>query len=222
MKTEDRTQILNEVVNELLKHKETFGMEYNKTFSLFDIKKGVATKDNLHRIFSMCVTARRRVSASRCKEAIRQFDEKVGEIIEYMSDLTERNAKDKHKRLFNNILGINGVGPKIATEFIKTIVYWAGIWPELKNELYVPVDKHVHNLMVKKLKVFDKNEVPDPDDLKNEKWFELFENFQRTLSEIRGPRIDFDLLWFIGSHFSCKLGIYCDYCFIRKYCQEPR
>lgn len=52
------------------------------------------------------------------------------------------------------------MGTKTACDFLGYIVYYLEIWPDLVNLLYVPIDRHIHRILVDKLRIFNEKEVP--------------------------------------------------------------
>jgi endonuclease III len=212
----DRENILKKVIEKLKKHREVIRVEHAKWDRVLDIERGRATRENLTKIFRISAPAKARVKIGDLRQSVKEFDERCDEIINYMSS-SEDDAKTKHEWLLGELTGIRGVGTKIACDFLEHAVYWDGIWPELRDELYVPVDRHIYRIMTEKLKVFSEDEVPLGKPYKSRRFIE----FQEALSKVHMPRVEFDFLWFIGSQFKCAYGIYCEYCWIKCLCRAP-
>lgn len=112
------------------------------------------------------------------------------------------------------ISDIRNIGPKITGVFLRDLVYHLGVWKELLEFLYLPIDRHVRSLLVSRLKVFQEEETPRI----SESYFtRKNQKFQTEMSAIHKPRVDFDDLWFIGSDF-CTFRKLCPICWIRDLC----
>ncbi len=197
-------------------------------FKPFGIKKGVITKENIRPLFLFCMSAQAFQKTVKKKEgygiSLKEFDSKFDEIIKNMSDLNDGNKKIKHNYLFDTIKSMPQMGYKNTSLFLKILVLYLKIWPELKDELYVPIDVHIGRILLDKLKILDENngivgykdnkvEIFSPYSKKK------FLRFQENLNSIHRPRIMFDHLWFIGFVF-CGKRVFCDYCWIKDDCKN--
>jgi hypothetical protein len=136
-----------------------------------------------------------------------------------------------------------GIGQKIATMFIKFLVYYSADFPGktgLERELFIPFDSHVIRLLFTKfngenadrLNLYDETvhqaglyyeiETTKPLTLSNTKLIKLQRNIRDDFDqlEINEPPIILDYLFYVGMMYcSNKLGsIGCKTCFLRKEC----
>lgn len=181
----------------------------------FEVEYGKATPENLKKIFVLGIQARGgpKLSEDECRVVLNAFDNAIKEIL----GLTDK-GKEKVQKITERIMGIPKIGPKITGVFWRDVVYFYGIWKKLVNYLYQPVDVHIQNILVNKLKVLDNREVPYGDRFTTHK----NQKFQDLLSQAHTPRIESDYLWYIGYHFCSKrVPLACELCYIKKYCKDP-
>jgi len=214
-----RYEALREALNIILEHKEELdamlfeGIHYK----VLGIKKGDSSKENLKKWFILATGPGWRGGPSpRLEERIKmleQFDEWYDDVVtRVLPNYQGQRAMDE---VYKGLMKIKRVGPKIAGVYLKDIIYHFGAWPSLVEYLYLPIDRHVRNLMVNKLCVFDEDEVPKV----GESYFtRRNQRFQRLLDNIHRPRVEFDYLWAIGAMF-CAYHL-CDFCWIRHLCKN--
>lgn len=206
---------LKRVIDKLLQKKDIY-RNWHRDKQTYGIEVGEVSKDNLRKMFRNSIVARGGPpNRNQVKAGVEEFDRKLEEIIENMSDLSQENAEEKYRWLLENLTNIRGVGSKIACEYVRKVVVYGRVWEDLLYELYVPVDTHIDSFMTEKLKVFREDEIP--------KYHESteFKDFQNLLDQVHSPRIDFNLLWFIGNRFCVPgLTIRCGYCPIKEYCNK--
>jgi len=144
---------------------------------------------------------------------LREFDLWYDKVVnEILPSYSGQKAVDLIIRALTNI---KGIGSKIAGVYLKDVVYHFGVWSHLRDYLYLPIDRHVRNIMVNKLKVLDSNEVPNV----GESYFtRRNQRFQRLLDSIHRPRVEFDYLWAVGAKF-CAYYL-CNLCWIRELCKD--
>jgi hypothetical protein len=211
--------ILSDVMQRLLSHRnETWKhpLEEQYPFSLVGLRRGDSSKDNLKKllVFSLQFRGGPRLSLNEINESLSDFDGAYDSITKKL--LPNFNGKETADSIYRCITSPNvrEVGSKIAGVFLRDVVYRLGVWQELLNYLYLPIDRHIRSLLIKRLKVFDDKEVPKV----SESFFtKKNQRFQAELAQIHTPRVDFDDLWFIGSQF-CSYRKLCPLCWIRDMC----
>jgi len=208
------TDTLRKAIQALLKHKTEIADFSRNLFEFMNTKKGELTLENLQKILLLDIQSRGRalLSTKECKEIIREFNSKM-DIVE----IKRKEGKDKFNYIYEQLISINQIGPKIAAVFMKNMVYHLGICHELVDSLYMPVDRHIRKIFIEKLRVFDDKDVPHPSESFKTKKNQMF---QKALSDIYKPRVDIDLFWFVGNMF-CNKRIACHLCWIRDLCKEP-
>lgn len=205
---------LKGALNEVLKHKHEMDLSLLSTFKMFGIKEQDISKKNLQKILLLSVQERAgpKLNSKQFREIYRRFNK-----INFRKIRSSTDPQKTVDNLYGELIKIPKIGTKIALVFMRDLVCRCKIFPECKKYLYQPVDVHIENIFIKKLKVFEPNEVPGPSEAlftkKNKK-------FQIILKEVHSPRIDFDYFWYVGNRF-CNKRFACHLCWIRKYCQDP-
>lgn len=211
----------------LLSHKaelDRFTIENSFLYNLIGIRKRDESKDNLKKllIFAPHWKGGPRPSARDIKRILAEFDEKYEIIIQKVHD--EPPSQDVADLIYEQLIydpkhngGIKGLGPKIVATYLRDIIYHFGVWTPLTNYLYLPVDRHIQALFIKRLQIFDRHEVPGVSEP-----FSTTKNqaFQRALAQVHQPRVEFDYLWHIGSQF-CSYML-CPICWIRDFCKQKK
>ena len=211
-------ECLGEAIKLVLEHKRQIDRELWEGIHLntLGIRKGDSSKENLWKWFTLAVGPGWRAgpapSLDRRKNMIKEFDrwyEKVTSKI--LSKYSGQVAMDK---MIEELVKIKGIGSKIAGVYLRDIVYHFEVWPQLKEYLYLPIDRHTKNILVHKLKAFDENHAPAV----GESYFTKKNRcFQENLSQIHKPRVEFDYFWTIGSKF-CSFYL-CSFCWIKEVCR---
>jgi hypothetical protein len=209
---------LLKALNLVLKHKEEIdrGLWEGIHLNALDIQKGNSSKENLKKWFIlMCGPAVRGgppPSLEKRRKMIKVFDRWYKKIInDILPNFRGQKAIDK---MIEELVKIKGIGYKIASVYLRDIIYHFEAWPHLKDYLYLPIDRHTKNIILYKIKAFKENEVPNI----GESYFTpKNRQFQKILNQIHKPRVEFDYFWIIGSCF-CSYYL-CDFCWIRKFCQ---
>ena len=118
-------------------------------------------------------------------------------------------------RIYRRLMRIRGIGAKVAGVYLRDIIYHLKVWPFLTEYLYLPIDRHIRNILVNKLQVFHNSEVPRV----GESYFtRKNQRFQKLLNELHRPRVEIDYFWAIGAMF-CAYYL-CNYCWIKDFCQK--
>jgi len=213
-----RYEILKTVVERLLLHRpdtRKYPVEQQHPFSLIGLKKNDDSKHNLKKllVFGLQWRGGPRLNLNKINRALSDFDVVYDTVTrEILPDFSGQKTTDAIYR--HMISDVKYVGPKIGGVFLRDIVYHLGVWKELLPFLYLPIDRHVRSLLIDRLNVYDEKDVPGTSEpfstKKNQK-------FQNELSTIHTPRVDFDDLWFMGSHF-CSYRKMCPVCWIRDLC----
>lgn len=192
-------------------------MEQQHPFSLIKIRKDDDSKENLKKllVFSVQWRGGPRLNLNQINKVLSDFDAVYTIITEEI--FPNFNGQETADSIYEHVIfDIKNVGPKIASVFLRDIVYHLGVWKELLPFLYLPIDRHVHDILIDRLKVYDKKDVPgisEPFSTKKN------QQFQKELAAIHTPRVDFDDLWFIGSQF-CSFRKMCPICWIRDLCSN--
>jgi len=207
-------ETLRKAINILLEHKkeaEEFSRNY---FAFMNIKERELSLENMQKILLLDIHSRGRalMSRSECEEIVRQFNSKMD-----IEQVKRKEGIEKFNYIYEQLISIDQIGPKIAAVVMKNMVYYLKICPELMNLLYMPIDRHIRKIFIEKIKVFEEKDVPQPSDP-----FSTNKNkrFQEALLDIHQPRIEFDLFWFVG-YFFCNKRIACHLCWLRKLCKNP-
>lgn len=206
------------VIERLLLHRpdtRKYPVEQQHPFSLIGLKKNDASKENLKKllVFGLQWRGGPRLNLKKINRALSDFDATYTIITKEV--LQDFNGQETVDAIYDHMISdVKYVGPKIAGVFLRDIVYHLGVWKELLQFLYLPIDRHIHDLLIDRLNVYDKKDVPRTSEpfftKKNQK-------FQNELAAIHTPRVDFDDLWFIGSQF-CSFRKMCPICWIRDLC----
>lgn len=210
-----RASLLKSVINDLLRHKKEMDSHFRAFCEPYKIVEGVASKENLRKIFILSIQARGgpRLSNTKCRGVLKEFDSAIDGILELSSE-----GQHKVNELVRRIDDIKYIGPKITALFLRDAVYYFHIWPDLVNYLYLPIDRHIRTILIKKLRAMGEEEVPYPSGS-----FFRGENprFQSFLSEVHRPRIQFDYLWHVGARFcTYRLSEICELCPINRHCKD--
>jgi len=222
MPSPSTSSTLRRALELILNHKKEIDEEFYNSIHyklLVGNKHQIEEKEILRRWFIIAIGPgwRGGPAPSYCKRVrmLKEFDLWYNRVVnEILPSYSGQKAVDMIIKALTNI---SGIGPKIAGVYLKDIVYHFGIWGHLRNYLYLPIDRHVRNIMVKRLRVFDKREVPNV----GESYFtKKNQRFQRLLDSIHRPRVEFDYFWVIGARF-CAFYL-CDLCWIRELCKDKR
>ena len=209
---------LKGVIELLLKHKEEMDRELYGSchYKMLGIERGDSSMKNLKKWFIMATGPGWRggppKSFEERKEMLKGFNEWYENVVsKILPTYHEQEAMDK---LYEELVKIKQIGPKIATVYLRDIIYHFNVWPELRDYLYLPIDRHVRNILTDRLGV-NKEEV-----LKEGESYLFPKNkkFQEELSRVHKPRVEFDYLWYIGAK-SCSFHL-CDFCLLREYCRK--
>jgi hypothetical protein len=158
-----------------------------------------------------------------------------------------RTCEERYATALALINSIEGIGQKIATMFIKFLVYYSADFPgkkELERELFVPFDGHVCNLLFTefngkrphRLNLYDENVhqaalsyeigTTEPLALANTKLIKLQRKIRDDFDQldIQEPPIILDYLFYVGMMYcSNRLGsIGCKTCFLKETCATGR
>lgn len=208
-------KVLKDAVKDTLKNKKIIDSGVKTMASIFGIKKGDFTKSNLKRILIPAIQYRSGplLPVKECKEIIDDFENKYPKI---KNILKNGNSQDDLNNLLDIVDSIHNIGPKIASVYLKDVIYQFRIGEQLIPYLYLPIDIHIKNIFVNKLQAIDRNEMPNTSDK-----YSHYKNraFQEELSQIHNPRIEFDMFWYIGGKF-CSNRLFCDICWIKKHCKK--
>lgn len=166
-------------------------------------------------VFSLQWRGGPRLNLDKIDKALSDFDPVYARITGNL--LPNFDGQATVDSIYNHLISdIKYVGPKISAVFLRDIVYHLGIWEELLPFLYLPIDRHVRDLLINRLGVYHESEVPgisEPFSTKKS------QRFQKELAAIHSPRVDFDGLWFIGSQF-CSFRKVCPACWVRDLCSN--
>lgn len=204
---------LKKCIQELLTHKKEID-NLSKVWSTpLNIKEGILTKENLHNILLSSIQARAgpALNTEKCKNIFIELNKKLD-----INIIKKLRGQKKLDHLYNTFNQLPYIGTKITLVILKDIIYCNKICNELVDLLPLPIDRHIRNILINKLKVFDENEVPQPSEpittKRNKKFQEIIDKIHRT-------RVEFDYLWYIGYTF-CSKRVACHLCWIKDYCQE--
>jgi len=217
--TLNRRKVLRDVVNILRSHQgeiHRLTIEQQNPYALVGLKKGDNSKQNLKKLllFGMQWRGGPRLSLERINKVLSSFDECYEKITKNI--LPNFDGQNSTDQVYKLLMNIDDVGPKIAGVFLRDVVCRLNVWKEMLPYLYLPIDRHVRFMLINRLQVFSEKEVPRV----SESYFtRKNQRFQEELRRIHTPRVDFDDLWFIGSHF-CSFRKLCPVCWIRSYCKQ--
>ena len=181
--------------------------------------------------------------------AIRNYETKKEEVMEILKGTLhllksdDYNPKKRYEMSLALINSIEGIGQKIASMFLKFIVYYSKDFPgkrEIARELFIPFDSHVLKLLFTKindkstnrLNLYDESvnqsalqydiKSVEPLVLKSNRLLYLQRNIREDFDELKveEPPIILDYLWYVGSMYcSTRFGdIGCAVCFLRQEC----
>jgi hypothetical protein len=212
----------------VLKHK---GEMYEEIYAsihdkVLKIRKGDPSRENLKKWFILVLGPGWRAgpapSFEERKMALERFDLWYDYVIkEILPKYEGQNAMNEMYRSLADpkySTKVKYIGWKIAGTYLRDIIYYFEIWPDFKEYLYVPMDRHVRNIFIEKLGVFKDDQVPKV----GESYFNpISQEFHMILDEIHKPRVEFDFFWYIGAKF-CSYHL-CNFCWIGDFCvdKEP-
>ena len=159
---QNRREVLHDVVNILLSHQQEIRklpIEQQNPFALIGLKKGDDSKQNLMKLLVFGIQWRGgpRLSLEMINNVLLAFDKCYDEITKNI--LPNFNGQDSTNRVYEKLTDIEDRGPKIAGVFLRDIVYHLGVWDEMLPYLYLPIDRHIHDLLIDRLQVFSKTEL---------------------------------------------------------------
>ena len=210
-----KQKVIKGVLNKIKKHRNTIGKFFAGVSEPLEIEAEKTTQKNLWKIMLLDIQSR---GGPKLNDTyIRTIKKKFERDVDLRKAAQMENA-EKFQYLYQKIVGLPRIGPKITAVFMKGMISKFQVFPELKNYLFLPVDLHVANILEKRLKLFRKEEICKGNPFKSPKSLV----FQNQLSEIHRPRIELDDFWFIGYIFcNKKSGLVCnEFCWIRKYCKD--
>lgn len=224
------TERLVDALRVINDHREEISTFYGSLLRLQVQSEGV---DKLREAFRASVSERRGASLKRGKRAVKAFDRIINTLVQKVEDTIRDNPEKAHQILFETVVELPNINQKIAAMFIKFLVVYLEVWPELLKYLYIPIDTVVLKMIRKRLKVYNGKWKQSPT-VKNQRrklhnrdgrvsaQYKNFLAFQKELLEITNTagvrRILADELWFIGYSF-CKEYPLCCHCWIRSLCQ---
>jgi len=212
-------KVLGKALSLVLDHKNELDNDLyaGVHFKVLGIRMGDDSRENLKKWFILALGPGWRAgpvpSLEKRQEAIREFDKWYDDVkLRILNKYSEQRALDE---MYKTIDKIPTIGPKTAGVLLRDWIYHFKIWSELKNYLYLPIDRHVRNIIVNKLKAGEEIEVPKvgEDYLKDRN-----QDFQKELDEIHKPRVEFDYFWTIGNKF-CSYNL-CDICWLNSLCKQ--
>jgi hypothetical protein len=212
-------QNLIEALKLVLEHKKQMDKEFWQGIhsNVLGIQRGDGSRENLKKWFILATGPGWRAGPAprldQRKIMIEAFDNWYEKVIrEILPQCSGQKAMDK---MIKELVKIERIGPKIAGVYLRDIIYHVGVWPQFKEYLYLPIDRHTRNILIHKLEAFEEPNVPAV----GESYFtEKNRQFQEALNQIHRPRVEFDYFWTIGSYF-CSFYL-CNFCWIREVCQD--
>lgn len=148
-------ETLIQIAKKLADHSEemdSFHMVYDFSKDFYGIDKGVDSQENVLKIFSQCIQ-RRGGPLLKAEEVYKLRDKFVEQVLDN-GDLQKPSTEGDFKNIRRKIMGLEGIGPKITDLFLKNMVYYGQIWPELEEYLYVPLDIHVRRFFIQKARIW--------------------------------------------------------------------
>ena len=207
---------LEEAIELVLKHKEEMDKElYDGIhYRVLSINKGDSSMENLKRWFIIATGPGWRggpaLSLEKRKKMIASFDEWYERVVNEI--LPNYHGQARMDKIYEELVNIKWVGSKIATVYLRDIIYHFNIWSELRDYLYLPIDRHVRAILSNRLGE-NKDEVPK---VSESCFTRKSRKFQKALSEIHNPRVEFDYFWYIGARF-CSYYL-CNFCWLKELC----
>ena len=209
---------LKKALDLVLRHKNEIDKELFEGihFKVLNIRKGDSSRENLRRWFILVTgpgwRAGKPPHLEERREMMKRFDEWYEKAIKILQSKTDQDAMDE---IVKGLVNIKYIGYKIAGVYLRDIVYHFKVWPQLCDYLYLPIDRHVRDILVNKLRSFEDEEVPKV----GESYFSKRSRyFQEVLNEIHKPRVEFDYFWVVGAKF-CSFHL-CNFCWIQKFCHD--
>jgi|GEM_PF-2733615 len=211
--------VLSKAISLVLEHKHELDKLLFESvhFKALNIKIGDDSKENLKKWFILVTgpgwRARPPLSLAERREMLKAFDKWYDKVVKDI--LPNYSGQDAVDKMIDELVKIKWVGYKVAGVYLRDIVYYFKVWPHLTDYLYLPIDRHVRDIMVKRLKAFSDADVPEV----GESYFTgRNKKFQQILNTIHKPRVEFDYFWYIGVNF-CSYHL-CNYCWIKELCRE--
>lgn len=240
--------ILAEHRNEVDKYIEAsifmpFGIDINKCLmnrSLADAK----------RLMDFSYSTRR---GGQSKKAIIFYEQEAKDVLyklKYVLEILTRNNINPHERYNVALATINSikhVGQKIATMFLKFLIYYSEDFQgrgDLLREILIPLDSHVSRLVftafngtqTNRLNLYEESIIQEelkyevistkPLQFKENRLIKMQRNIRNDFDtlNIKEPPIILDNLWYVGSFYcSNRYGdIGCKLCFLKKECKEAQ
>ncbi|MCL0091803.1 hypothetical protein M1N59_00870 [Dehalococcoidales bacterium] len=208
--------------------------------------------DDAKRLFDFSFTTRKGGQNKEALRKYRQAEPAIRKVLSNVLEILKGSGDPKNKylsslALIHNIDGVEGIGQKIATMFLKFLVYYSEDFPgkdDLIQELLIPFDAHVMKLLFSKVNGKDVSRLnlyPDEVNqatlhydfqveqdkftvtLKNE-LFRLQQNIREDFVSlnIMEPPIILDYLWYVGANYcthSELSAISCKICFLKGECE---
>lgn len=215
LKMSEKRRIAKEALGELRKYDGTISKFFAGVSEPFQIDSGEITKRNLWKILLLDVQSRGgpKLNVHHIKKLRERF----------FRDLDLEKAKalkgeGRFQYLYNTVAGLPRIGPKITSVFMRNMVCEFSIFPELKDHLFLPIDVHIENVLVNKLRLLEQSAISKDNPVKTKRAKML----QQDLSEIHNPRVELDDFWWVGYLFCNKKSqlVCAETCWIREYCQE--
>lgn len=212
-------EVLREALRLVLEHKSEIDNELYAGihYRVLGVRKGDESRENLKKWFILALGPGWRGAPpprlEKRKEAIRAFDRWYNDVRSRI--LVKYSRQQALNEMYKTLENILTIGPKIAGVLLRDWIYHFDIWPELKNYLYLPIDRHVRNIIINKLEACEEAEVPKA----GESYFTVRNQaFQRALDEIHCPRVEFDYFWMVGNTF-CSYNL-CHACWLNELCKQ--
>ena len=208
--------------------------------------------EDAKRLFDFSFTTRKGGQNKEALRKYRQAEPAIREELSHVLEILKGSGDPKNKylsslALIHNIGGVRGIGQKIATMFLKFLVYYSEDFPgkdDLIQELLIPFDAHVMKLLFHKVNGKDVSRLNlYPDDVnqatlhydfqvEQDKFTVTLKNelsrLQQNIREdfvslnIMEPPIILDYLWYVGANYcthSELSAISCKICFLKGECE---
>jgi hypothetical protein len=157
-------EILGKALTLVLEHKSDIDQElFSSTyFRALDVKRGDDGKDNLRKWFILALGPGWRAgpvpALEKRKRAIQAFDIWYSDVKNRI--LVNYSGQQALDEMYKTLIKIPTIGPKTASVLLRDWIYRFDIWPTFKNNLYLPIDRHVRNIIINKLNAANETEVP--------------------------------------------------------------
>ena len=203
--------------------------------------------EDAKRLFDFSFATRQGGQNNKALKAYKEEQEEVLERISMAINLLasdEYTPKKRYEIALSVINGIEGVGQKIASMYIKFLVYYGEGFQgknELERELFIPLDAHVLRLLYRKHDGKENNRLNLYDEKVNASYLKYeYDTENMTLAEnntvklqrkihqdfddikIKEPPIILDHLWYAGYMYcNRRFGdIGCKTCFLKGECNK--